>query len=102
MSIPETLRFASRHFVIKFKEPISDFFFKKMNGDLNFLGNVFKTEKLSYKSFQKNYGKSVGMRTPGKFLEKLNRKAERVGGLVQEFSTYKTIPKILCFAVRHL
>lgn len=53
-------------------------------------GNIFKTEKLSYKGFQKNFGKSVEHRAPGKFIEKLKRKAERAGGEVIEFSTYST------------
>ena len=67
---------------------------KKLHGELiNYLlslGNVFKTEKLSYKSFQKNFGKSIGMRAPGKFIEKLYRKAASANGKVIEFSTYNT------------
>ena len=54
------------------------------------LGNIVKTEKLSYKSFQKNFGKSVGNRAPGLFMEKLRRKAESAGGQVIEFNTRTT------------
>ena len=53
-------------------------------------GNKIKTEKLSYKSFQKNFGKSVGFRAPGLFLETLRRKAENAGGGVTAFNTYTT------------
>ena len=53
-------------------------------------GNVFKLEKLSYKAFQKLFGKSVGKRAPGMFVAHLKRKAENAGGRVVEFPTYKT------------
>lgn len=54
------------------------------------MGKIVKTEKLSYKSFQRNFGKSVGLRAPGMFVSILRRKAERAGGVVEEFSTYQT------------
>jgi len=53
-------------------------------------GKHIKTEKLSYKAFQKNYGKSVKDRAPSMFMEILRRKAENAGGLVNEFSTKET------------
>lgn len=53
-------------------------------------GNVFKLEKLSYKAFQKLFGKSVGKRAPGMFVAHLKRKAENAGGKVVEFPTYST------------
>ncbi|MBC8228906.1 transposase [bacterium] len=53
-------------------------------------GKHVKTEKLSYKAFQKNFGKSVKNRAPGMFLEILRRKAENAGGSVVEFSTKTT------------
>jgi putative transposase len=53
-------------------------------------GKHIKTEKLSYRAFQKNYGRSVKDRAPGKFMEILRRKAENAGGLVDEFSTKET------------
>jgi len=49
-----------------------------------------KTEKLSYKAFQKMYGKSVQNRAPSMFLEILRRKAENAGGSVTEFATSTT------------
>ncbi len=54
------------------------------------IGNHIKAEKLSYKSFQKLYGKSVGLRAPGMFVEHLRRKAENAGGQVEDISTWKT------------
>jgi len=54
------------------------------------LGKNIKTEKLSYRAFQKNYGKSVKNRAPGMFMEIIRRKAENAGGSVIEFSTKTT------------
>ena len=53
-------------------------------------GKHIKTEKLSYRAFQKNFGKSVKNRAPGMFMEILRRKAENAGGSVDEFSTKTT------------
>jgi len=53
-------------------------------------GKYVKTEKLSYRAFQKNFGKSVKNRAPGMFLEILRRKAENAGGSVVEFSCIST------------
>ena len=53
-------------------------------------GNVIKLEKLSYKAFQKLFGKSVGKRAPGRFVSHLKSKAERAGSLVVEIPTYST------------
>jgi len=53
-------------------------------------GNTIHTEKLAYRSFQKNYGKSVRRAAPGMFISKLKRKAERAGGEVVEISTGST------------
>jgi transposase len=53
-------------------------------------GDVIKLEKLSYKAFQKLFGKSVGKRAPGMFVSHLRSKAERAGGRVVEIPTYST------------
>jgi transposase len=53
-------------------------------------GKYVKMEKISYRAFQKNYGKSVKDRAPGMFIEILRRKAENAGGSVDEFSTKET------------
>lgn len=52
-------------------------------------GKNIKTEKLSYKAFQKMYGKSIGFRAPGMFMSKLTRKAESAGGKVEDLNTQK-------------
>ena len=54
------------------------------------MGDCVKLEKLSYRSFQKNYGKSVSFRGPGTFVSILRRKAVNAGAEVIEFSTYHT------------
>ena len=53
------------------------------------LGNVIQTEKLSYKSFQKNFGRSAKVRASGMFVSLLIRKAESAGGKVVELNTRK-------------
>jgi transposase len=52
--------------------------------------DVIKLEKLSYKAFQKLFGKSVGKRAPGMFVSHLKSKAERAGGQVVEIPTHST------------
>jgi putative transposase len=47
-------------------------------------GAPIKTEKLSYRSFQKNFGRSVKLRAPGMLVSTLRRKAEGAGGGVIE------------------
>ena len=60
------------------------------------IGTTVKTEKLSYKGFQKMFGKSVGRRAPGTFLEKLRYKAVNAGGEVIEFNTRTTALSQVC------
>jgi transposase len=54
------------------------------------LGKNVKTEDLSYRSFQKNFGRSVTVRAPGMFMVQLRRKAAAAGGSIEEISTRKT------------
>ena len=53
-------------------------------------GRIIKTEKLSYREFQKNFGKSTNKRAPGLLLEILRLKATNAGGGVIEFNTRTT------------
>lgn len=53
-------------------------------------GTTIKTEKLSYKSFQKNFGRSVKVRAPGMLISMLQRKAEGAGGGVVGINTWAT------------
>lgn len=61
----------------------------QLGNDVLRLGNVIKTEKLSYQAWQKRYGKSVKAKAPGMFIEGLRRKAERAGGELIELPTWK-------------
>ena len=54
------------------------------------MGRNIKTEKLSYKAFQRRFGRSVGKRAPGGFVARLKQIAENAGGSVQEFPTRET------------
>jgi len=43
------------------------------------VGNTILTEKLSYKGWQRRYGRSVGLRAPGMFIEMLRRTGAAYG-----------------------
>jgi hypothetical protein len=44
------------------------------------VGNTILLEKLSYKAWQKRYGRSVGLRAPGMFVDRLRRTVASTGG----------------------
>jgi len=54
------------------------------------MGTRIQTEKVSYKGWQKRYGRSIGMRAPSMFMDSLKRKAENAGGYLFEFPTQTT------------
>ena len=54
------------------------------------VGNTILLEKISYKAWQKQYGKSVGYRAPGMFVELLRRTVARTGGTLHEVPTRST------------
>lgn len=54
------------------------------------IGNIVKTEKISYRAWQRSFGRSVAKRAPGLFVSMLRRKAENAGGELMEFSTRAT------------
>jgi len=54
------------------------------------MGNCIKIEKVSYKAWQKLYGKSVSRQAPSAFISILTRKAQQLGGGVDEINTYQT------------
>ncbi len=62
----------------------------KLVNQIMWMGAVVQLEKLSYRALQRRFGKSVGMRAPGIFVEQLRRKAERAGMAVNEFPTGTT------------
>ena len=51
------------------------------------VGNTVIVEKISYKAWQKQYGKSVGLRAPGMFVEMLRRTVASTGGTLIEVPT---------------
>jgi hypothetical protein len=51
------------------------------------VGNTILLEKISYKAWQKQYGKSVGFRAPGMFIEMLRRTVASTGGTLTEVPT---------------
>lgn len=51
------------------------------------LGRFINLEKVSYRAWQRLFGRSVCFRAPGLFVSLLRRKAERAGGAVNEFPT---------------
>jgi hypothetical protein len=59
-------------------------------------GVEIKTEKISYKSWQKIYGRSILMRAPSMFINGLKRKAENAGGHLIEFPTQNTKLSQVC------
>ncbi|HUW97618.1 MAG TPA: transposase [Acidiferrobacter sp.] len=54
------------------------------------MGNTVMAEKLSYKAFQRRFGKSIRDRAPGEFMGHLRHKAASAGGEVIEFPTRTT------------
>jgi len=54
------------------------------------VGNDIRIEKVSYKGWQKQFGKSVGMRAPGMLIDHLRRTVANTGGTLHEFPTRST------------
>ena len=54
------------------------------------VGNTIVTEKISYRGWQKRYGKSVGLRAPGMFIDHLKRTVASTGGTLLEVPTRST------------
>ncbi len=53
-------------------------------------GDQIKTEKLSYRAFQRAFGRSAKVRGAGMFMAALRRKAAATGGELVEFSACRT------------
>jgi len=53
------------------------------------MGNHVKAETLSYRAFQKRWGKSVNERAPSMLISMIRRKAERTGGEFEDLATRK-------------
>ncbi len=51
-------------------------------------GTTIQNETLSYKAFQKRFGRSVKVKSPGMFVCLLRRKAESAGGEIRDLNTW--------------
>ncbi len=54
------------------------------------VGNTVILEKISYRGWQKQYGRSVGLRAPGMLIEQLRRTVASTGGTLIEVPTRST------------
>jgi hypothetical protein len=54
------------------------------------VGNDIRIEKIPYKGWQKQFGKSVGLRAPGMLIDHLKRTVAKTGGTLHEFPTCTT------------
>ena len=59
-------------------------------------GDGIYLEKVSYKAWQKVFGKSINYRAPGMFVSRLKCKAEASGGSLNEFPTNNTALSQMC------
>jgi len=62
----------------------------KLAHDIVQVGNTINIEKTSFKGWQKQYGKSIGLRAPGMFVAHLTRIVAKTGGTLREVSAYQT------------
>ena len=54
------------------------------------MGTTINIEKTSFKGWQKQYGRSIGLRAPGMFVAHLARRVAKTGGTLHEVSAYQT------------
>jgi hypothetical protein len=54
------------------------------------VGSTITIEKTSFKAWQKQYGRSIGLRAPGMFVAHLARIVAKTGGSLREVSAYQT------------
>jgi transposase len=64
------------------------------------IGNDIRIEKLSYKAWQKQFGKSVGIHAPGMLIDHLRRTVASTGGALTEFPTRSTKLSQYCHGCR--
>jgi putative transposase len=56
---------------------------------LMMLGTTFQLEHLSYRAWQRSYGKSVQLCAPGMFVERLSRLAGSAGGTIVDINPWR-------------
>ena len=64
------------------------------------VGNTITIEKTSFKGWQKQYGRSIGLRAPGMFVAHLTRIVAKTGGTLYEASAYQTRLSQYCHQCR--
>jgi len=62
----------------------------RMVNELIWQGNHIQIEKTSFKGWHKRYGKSMGLRAPGMFVEHVRRTVAKTGGILSEIATFHT------------
>ncbi|SHJ44955.1 zinc ribbon domain-containing protein [Desulfofundulus thermosubterraneus] len=68
----------------------------KLINDLLRKGNQFYLEDVSYRAFQRNFGRSVNYRASGMFVNRLEQKATAAKGRVVKFPTASTALSQMC------
>jgi hypothetical protein len=63
-------------------------------------GNDIRIEKISYRGWQKKFGKSVGLRAPGMLVDHLRRTVAKTGGTLTEVPTRTTKLSQYCHGCR--
>ncbi len=63
-------------------------------------GNDIRIEKISYTSWQKKFGRSVGLRAPGMLIDHLRRTVASTGGTLHELPTNVTKLSQYCHGCR--
>jgi hypothetical protein len=64
------------------------------------VGNAIHLEKISYKGWQKRFGRSVGLRAPGMLIDHLRRTVAKTGGTLHEVPTRTTKLSQYCHGCR--
>ena len=62
----------------------------KLAHNIMAVGNTITIEKTSFKAWQKQYGRSIGLRAPGMFVAHLTRLVAKTGGTLSEISACNT------------
>jgi transposase len=64
------------------------------------IGTTITIEKTSYKGWQRRFGRSIGLRAPGMFVEHLKRTVAKTGGMLREVSAFDTRLSQYCHGCR--
>ncbi len=64
------------------------------------MGTTITIETTSFKAWQKQYGRSIGLRAPGLFVAHLARIVAKTGGILYEVSAYQTKLSQYCHQCR--